>query len=198
MSQIWLAVMKQLWPWLWPHIVPHRVLKSCHYFRQGFKIWASTSLAAKEGSVSNMTLLCLGWQGCQKANNLYHTPLSKWGQPQTEAEVSMSRRWWILTDGINVSSMSWFRVLSVGQWDKTAPVTQKPEHCWLLVMVMPEWCSRVLWSQQEHVNTITRINILFGVFGSNTPRERQHLISCQLYYISYFYFDFQSFLKQTS
>lgn len=72
---------------------------------------------------------------------------------QNEDNHKQRQRCQCLTDGsfINVSSMNWSGALSVGHWDKTALVTQKPKHCWLRVMVMPEWCSRELWSKQEQL-----------------------------------------------
>lgn len=86
-----------------------------------------------------------------------------------EASRKQRQRCRCLADGrfINVSSMNWSGALSVGHWDKTDQVTQKPKHWWLLVggLVTPEWCRGVLWSKQEQLdykygNTNARVIIL--------------------------------------
>lgn len=109
------------------HIVPERVPTSWPHSRTGLKFWAI--LCNKRGQcVCHATLLCLGWRAGQKANKSNHTHThtgthshTKHTALQNEDNHKQMQRCWCLADGgfINVSSMNWSGVLSVGRWDKS-------------------------------------------------------------------------------
>lgn len=102
------------------------------------------SFATKEGSVCYATLLCLGWRAGQKANksNHTHTKHTKHTALQNEDNHKQRRRCRYLADGgfINVSSMNWSGVLSVGRWDKSGSSYTKVQtlpiasdgHAWVM------------------------------------------------------------------
>lgn len=105
------------------HIVPERVPTSWPFFCKGLKFWTSASYATKEGSVCHVTLLLSTLTGLPGGKQVAsHTAF------QNEDNHKPRQRCQCLADGgfINVSSMNWSGVLSVGHWDKTAQVTRHP------------------------------------------------------------------------